>query len=230
MEVDQSPSIKPLDIESRKNELIIEIRQNDKNPEEISRILKDDRASYAHEDVRKAILHRTKLLQDNPRQMKKFINQFRLLVYIANERGMFKEQKINQQDIGLTLDRLAIWVAWSLRWPDVVKLFFKEAQSGDLRAFLSTLPGFIEDDGQWTNGEIMHDNAHPINKIKEIREKELNSKFHWSHFPWEWWLNEIKFREAIKKLECIWCKPQKNQIDWLDALLTMTGVNYDQKP
>ncbi len=36
-------------------------------------------------------MEEVKLLEANPRQVKRFINIFRLLIYIGNERGLFVE-------------------------------------------------------------------------------------------------------------------------------------------
>jgi len=80
-----------------------------------------DAASYAKPEVRAAIFKGTELLADNPRQVKTFINLFRLSIYIANERKILEEKIVAEQTSGLNLEKLAIWTACSVRWTGLVR-------------------------------------------------------------------------------------------------------------
>ena len=102
-----------------------------------------NKASYSREEVREAILLGSRLLLENPRQIKRFINLFRLYVYIANEHELFEEEL----QLGLTMNRLAIWIAWSIRWGDIVKHLLDEIQLSEskLVTFLVKIAGYLGD-------------------------------------------------------------------------------------
>ena len=90
-----------------------------------------DRAGFAQKDVREAIAFGATLLKENPRQVKRFINLFRLQVYIAHERKLLSDGN----EFGLTPRKLAVWVAWYMQWPDLLKLS-GSADSGECRKHL----------------------------------------------------------------------------------------------
>ena len=48
-------------------------------------------------------------------------------------------------------DRLAIWVAWSIRWPDLVKNLFDGIWREEIRGYLNLVSGELDDEGQWKN-------------------------------------------------------------------------------
>lgn len=213
-------------LESLNEKIIIDENIKDDetyNNQEID--FKVDRASYAHEDVRKAILIGSSLLEKNPRQVKRFINQFRLFIYVASERRMLEEHKVGEQYQGLTLDRLAIWVAWQIRWPDAAKRLFEETQIADLRAYLASIYSFLKEDKQLIQLD------YPLEKINaelaRLRSLQETHEFHWCHLPWEWWLIDRDFRRCIRELGCFWQQPLEGQADWLKSVLTMTKVSFE---
>jgi tetratricopeptide (TPR) repeat protein len=214
-------SYKPLD-----KDIIIEkdVKENSASKDQVANF-KCDRASYAHKDVRKAILIGSSLLEKNPRQVKRFINQFRLLIYIANERKILEEHKVGELYRGLTLDRLAIWVAWQIRWPEAAKHLFEETQIADLRAYLAKMHSFLKEDKQ----RIQLD--YPLDKLNVelaiLRSSQEAHQFHWCHLPWEWWLIDEDFRRCIREMGCLWQQPLDGQADWLKSILTMTKVSFE---
>jgi len=59
-------------------------------------------------------------LDYNPRRIKHFINVFRLKVYIANETGLFFEERDENDNLlvpSLTFEQLGKFTAISLKWP-----------------------------------------------------------------------------------------------------------------
>lgn len=185
-----------------------------------------DSASYTREDVRQAILLGSSLLPENPRQVKRFINLFRLYVYIVNEQKLFEE--VDQT--GLTMNLLAIWVAWSLRWEKLVRYLSEEVS---LQLSESTLPDYLlqitqslEKDGSWMITKPSH---HPVitlvESIKATRAIEEPTPSHWSHLPWERWLRDRDFLKCVKELESFWQQPaQTGRINWLQTILLMTRI------
>jgi hypothetical protein len=93
-----TPELKPDDIKKAENE--------------IKRISFEEFAS-----VRSASRFVAKYLDYNPRQIKRFINMFRLQSLIAYQREAL------EQENGIELSQLANWILISMRWPD----FFEAA-------------------------------------------------------------------------------------------------------
>ena len=180
-----------------------------------------DVASYANIDVQEAIRFGASLLPENPRQVKRFINLFRLNVYIADVRKLFEEQLRGDQAEGITLKILAVWVAWSIRWPALSKHLTEEAALKGIREHLLSLSRKINGEGVWEDG-------FPVALMSEVyetrKQPQMLNKAHWSHLPWEWWLQESDFRVAIKHLEILWPMTAKDERDWLITLLSMTNL------
>lgn len=213
-----------------------------------------DRASYVHEDIRNAIRLGATLLEENPRQVKRFINLFRLHVYIANERRMFEQSIIGNEHVGLTPDLLSVWVAWSIRWIEVSQHLFEDAQLSGLRAYLAMVANLLQTGASWVTPkeaaklypsefkklrsnpvEINRSQVslHPVYEelirlMAQKREEEKDTPAHWCHLPWDWWLLETDFLEGVKSLQYLWEQPQDGQVDWLQTMLAMTRVTFKQ--
>jgi formylglycine-generating enzyme required for sulfatase activity len=70
--------------------------------------------------VRNVIMMVAPVLDYNPRRIKHFINVFRLKVYIANETGLFFEERDENDNLlvpSLTFEQLGKFTAISLKWP-----------------------------------------------------------------------------------------------------------------
>ncbi|MDB9434508.1 SUMF1/EgtB/PvdO family nonheme iron enzyme [Microcystis aeruginosa] len=70
--------------------------------------------------VRNVIMMVAPALDYNPRRIKHFINVFRLKVYIANETGLFFEERDENDNLlvpSLTFEQLGKFTAISLKWP-----------------------------------------------------------------------------------------------------------------
>jgi formylglycine-generating enzyme required for sulfatase activity len=70
--------------------------------------------------VRNVIMMVAPALDYNPRRIKHFINVFRLKVYIANETGLFFEERGENDNLlvpSLTFEQLGKFTAISLKWP-----------------------------------------------------------------------------------------------------------------
>ena len=178
-------------------------------------IVKPDIASYNRGDIRNAILIGSRLLKNNPRQYKRFINQFRLMIFICQEKELLRERIISDSSEGLNLERLAIWVAWTIRWPDLVKNLFDSIWREEIREYLRSISDKLNDNGQWN----LHEARFAL--IKE-RDEIGSIANHWLFLPWEQWLGENAFRESIKLLSCFWHNPEEEQ-DILEVLLTLTS-------
>jgi KAP family P-loop domain/TIR domain len=188
-----------------------------------------DRAGYKHKDVLEALYEGASLLKKNPRQLKRFVNLFRLHVYIADVRGLFEEYSIGSEKVGLTLNRLAIWVAWSIRWTEIIKSLLEELQLSELRAYLLAVAQSVGKDGHWLQSEHLDHlltYEELVNKTHRAQEKQGNSTSWWYHLPWQWWLLDVDFLICIKELECFWDEAQEGSIDWLQTILGMTRVTF----
>jgi hypothetical protein len=190
-----------------------------------------DPASYARPEVRAAILKGTELLADNPRQVKTFINLFRLSIYIAHERKIFEERIVGDKKSGLNLDKLAVWTACSVRWPEIIHHLSDETQRPSLRGFLAKSSQALSNEYRWRE----EDYTKLKTNLKDSKEREKERGGHWCHLPWEWWFIEPDFVKTIKLLEDFWPGLEKDKIvdvlwdlstynekDWLRDLLTMT--------
>jgi len=57
----------------------------------------------------------------NPRNVKQFVNMFRLQAFIANETGLFGSGRVSRSGKPLTIGQLAKFVALCMRWPKFVE-------------------------------------------------------------------------------------------------------------
>jgi KAP family P-loop domain/Putative peptidoglycan binding domain/TIR domain len=179
-----------------------------------------DRASFAREDIRQAIVFAVKLLKENPRQLKRFVNLFRLHIYIANHRNLLSDNP----DFGLTPKLLAVWVAWYMQWPEMIKLLSSPLESLELCKLLRDvslnleIKGLLDDqDVEWnTTGK---NGAGYSKGLKIIHDIESDTTLYWSKLPWSFWIRDSDFLRCIKCLERYWIRP-----DLLDSLLDMTQV------
>ncbi|MDD2755392.1 MAG: P-loop NTPase fold protein [Methanothrix sp.] len=188
-----------------------------------------DIASYSSDDVSQSILTGASLLQNNPRQLKRFINQFRLTAYICHEKGLFRKKIMaDVEEEGLNLERLAIWVAWSIRWPELAKELFDGGWQKETRDYLHEVSEGLSNDGSWNDAAI-------FNKLhQDLIERRLNiSKIeypnHWLTLPWDRWFEDNSFKKSVKRLGCFWetskaiaFSDDGNQ-DLLELMLTMSS-------
>jgi len=188
-----------------------------------------DIASYSSDDVSQSILTGTSLLQNNPRQLKRFINQFRLMVYICHEKGLFRRKIVaNVEGEWLSLERLAIWVAWSIRWPELAKELFDGGWQKEIRGYLHKISGELSNDGSrndtanWNKlRQDLIDSRSNINKIEYTN--------HWLFLPWDRWLEDNSFQKSIRQLGCFWEPSNEGAVsddgneDMLELMLTMSS-------
>lgn len=187
--------------------------------------------SYTRKEVLAAIDLGVSLLPENPRQVKRFINLFRLYIYVASEYGLFEEE--NQ--IGLTMNRLAVWVVWSLRWNELTRHLLEEtslvASASDLRGYIADITKLLEKDGSWSQSQNGHNSAHDtLIKIKAIKDQQAaeERKSHWCYLPWERWFRNCDFLRCAKELEIFWSPPQPDKTNWLSTMLLMTKITSDR--
>jgi len=215
-----------------------------------------DHASYKLEHIQKAIKEGAKFLPENPRQVKKYMNLFRFYVYIADARGLirFREEGADKRQMGLTLNRLAIWVAWTVRWSAIAKPLSEEVQMAEVRNYLLLISRVLKKDGCWfsmadavqVEPEFGNSTLFPLEayerrkyrdlvyeklvaRISQIRQAEQNAQSHWSHLPWEWWLLDLDFRKGVKEMESFWKPPQEDEDDWLLTVLTWTRITLSAR-
>lgn len=67
----------------------------------------------SYDVVRKAVKSAARLLYNNPRKVKRFVNTFRLQALIANRRKLLEEKVID-------LELLAMWLVAETRWPELM--------------------------------------------------------------------------------------------------------------
>lgn len=180
-----------------------------------------DPASYAKPEVRAAILKGTELLAENPRQVKTFINLFRLSIYIANERKILEEKIVAEQTSGLNLEKLAIWTACSVRWTGLVRHLYTETQTDSLCNFIHNVSEDLTPGFSWKTGN-KNIPGELKKKLDALRKSEKGSEAHWCHLPWEWWLLEPDFLKTIKSMQDLWRPTAAGETAWLKSLLTMT--------
>jgi hypothetical protein len=183
-----------------------------------------DRASYAREEIRTAVKLGARLLRENPREIKRFVNLFRLYVYIADERHVLDQYIRGNEQVGLTPDMLAIWVVWSIRWPDIVR-HLADSEPSDLRSYLRRIAAGLGEDGRWNgdgNGEIPEAVQEALSAIR-ARKRQVPG--HWSALSWDRWLEEPDFLQSVRKLYPVW-EARQDQGDMLPAMLYMTRVTF----
>ncbi len=182
--------------------------------------------SYSNEDVANAIKLGSSLLNENPRQVKRFINTFRLYAYIANYRGLFEERSLKNKSVGLNLDRLAIWVAFSLRWGGIIDSMLLSSNITNLRSYLLTISNSLSEEKNYTLPQNKFDIL--LGELDALRDSPDLSPRHWCNFPWEAWCLEPDFLKAVNKLECFWSEPIEHEPDWLNIALKMAWVVGDE--
>lgn len=118
------------------------------NPDDAPRV---DVGSYGNLDVWNAINGGVKYLASNPRQLKRFVNSFRLQLYIADARELFRELVSDDRGPkGYTLDSLAAWTALCMRWPQIATCLNLDGQQDEFRRWLSWLAQSLKPDGGWS--------------------------------------------------------------------------------
>lgn len=111
---------------------------------------KEDVGSYSNMEVWQAINNGVQYLETNPRQLKRFINLFRLQVYISNSRKLFSESSSEASPhAGYTLNSLAAWTVFSMRWPLIVASLAQEYQQAALRNWLLQIAQIVDARGFW---------------------------------------------------------------------------------
>jgi len=183
-----------------------------------------DRAGFAQGDIRDAIAFASNLLKENPRQVKRFINLFRLQVYVADERKMLSDGN----DFGLTPRKLAVWVAWYMQWPDIVKLLSSAANGKELSEYLLDISKrFIarESDQKPEAGWRFSDMSVYLGELKHNRLIHEDEITHWSRLPWPLWIRDSDFLQCLKELESYWRRP-----DLLGSILDMSQVTVSPSP
>jgi hypothetical protein len=194
--------------------------------------IKVNRASYSREEVRNAIIFGTSLLSVNPRQVKRFINLFRLYIYVANEQKMFEEE----QQVGLTMTRLAAWVAWSIRWEALVRYLSAEIQLSEsgLVDLLLKIATSLEKDGCWIKSTPDASGTPPdpplalATFIQNVAQKQNDTTLHWSRLPWDLWFRDPHFLRSIKELESFWQQHLHSKTNWLSTMLLMTKITFNK--
>jgi hypothetical protein len=190
--------------------------------------VKVDRAAFARDDIRDAILYASQLLKENPRQVKRFINLFRLQVYIAHQRKMLSDNK----DYGLTPKRLGVWVAWYMQWPEILKLLSGSAQMEDLNRHIDNICEYLElvevkdknyKHVNWRDPDNGMQNY--LDALKITRGMQEGFVSHWSHLPWHLWVKDDDFLCCIKELEVYWTRR-----NLLESMLDMTQVTINTTP
>ena len=128
---------------------------------------REDIGSYRENvDVWEAINRGVEYLAANPRQLKRFVNLFRLQLYIAHARGLFRELIAEDEPhSGYTLDSLAAWIALSMRWPRVISCLRQEYQKTELRQRLLWIAQLIHGNGTWIG---------VLNIVKKMDEQRLD--------------------------------------------------------
>jgi len=69
--------------------------------------------------IKEAVLNSIKYLPNNPRKIKRFVNSFRLVAYIANRRGLIGNE-------GFSLDTLAATLVSSMEYPAIYSMFISK--------------------------------------------------------------------------------------------------------
>jgi hypothetical protein len=193
-------------------------QKGDPSPKVAVQVLPDV-ASISRSDIQSAIEQGSRLLSDNPRQVKRFINLFRLNVYIADQNKILERRGAQ----GLDLAILATWVAFSLRYTEAVQSLAVETNTEKLAEYLSLLAQNIVETKEGVLFQVKnYDEQVAELKVKRDQVKDLRS--HWRQLPWETWMQESDFCQAVIKLEGIWILPGKGQEDWLVRLLRLSKV------
>jgi hypothetical protein len=183
-----------------------------------------DTLSYQRQDILSAIRLGASLLEENPRQIKRFINLFRLYVYIANYRGVFEEYIVSGKKSGLSLDLLAVWTAWSIRWSSAARYLAMESQLAWTRDFLAGICRLLETNGDWLK---LDSYGSAMAEVLKQRKDELEPD--WCRLPWEQWLLENDFRLAVKFMGELWNKPLPSQLNCLQTLITLNRATLESQ-
>jgi peptidoglycan hydrolase-like protein with peptidoglycan-binding domain len=202
---------------------------------------KEDLGSYGDLEIWEAIEAGVKYLEPNPRQMKRFINLFRLQVYISRNRELFYESETAGGTLarkGYTPGRLAAWTAFSMRWPLIVGYLAEETQQEGLRNWLLHISTLVGHSGGWgtsktskaslnksfnalSDGRFLFsapetNGGGTARKGKAAKEpappvNNARSGRTWRDLPWEHYLSEPDFLRVVKALESWWTPPENKE-------------------
>ncbi len=202
---------------------------------------KEDIGSYSDIEVWRAIRKGVMYLDTNPRQLKRFINLFRVQTYISKTRKLFYESMgEGKSNTGYTLDSLAAWTVFSMRWPVVVTALAQESQQGELRQWLFQISQSVDERGMWLNpaktGALMKRllsfsangnfslSTSPETETKSgdtpsespapedgKRETVRQVARNWRNLPWDSYFGNRDFLQVVKALEGWWIPPEQEE-------------------
>lgn len=94
-----------------------------------------EKVSFARLDIQKAIKLGSRLMDENVRQIKRFVNVFRLQVYISDRKQLLSDDPLT----GLSPHDLAVWVAWQMKWPELSGQLSNPIEKENIVDLLNTL-------------------------------------------------------------------------------------------
>ena len=156
-----------------------------------------EKVSFAREDIQAAIEIGSSLLNENIRQIKRFVNLFRLQIYISDQKQLLSDDPQN----GLSPDQLAVWVAWQMRWPELARLLTNQLEKDAITNLLCRLAGKIENVSVGSTGlrgvltDSVDDLVEPY--FKTAAGERLKPFFYN-------WLRDQEFLYSVKYLEQYW--------------------------
>jgi hypothetical protein len=156
-----------------------------------------EKVSFARADIQDAIQIGSRLFNENIRQIKRFVNVFRLQIYISDKRQLLSDDK----KTGLSPDQLAVWVAWQMRWPELTRQMMNPLEKETLTNLLCGLADKIEIDSFNNNGLDGRLNG----SVDDLIEPYFNTAAGERLKPFfDNWLRDQEFLYSVKYLEQYW--------------------------
>ena len=156
-----------------------------------------EKVSFAKEDIQAAIEIGSSLLNENIRQIKRFVNLFRLQIYISARKQLLSDDPQN----GLSPDQLAVWVAWQMRWPELARLLTNQLEKDAITKLLCRLAGKID--------IVSVDSTRPqgvlIDSVDDLVKPYFETPTGQRLKPFfDNWLRDQEFLYSVKYLEQYW--------------------------
>lgn len=176
-----------------------------------------EKVNFARKDIQDAIELGCGLFNENVRMIKRYVNVFRLQIYICNQKDL-----LSSGEQGITPNDLAVWVALQMKWSELPRQLASMPNNDKLIELLMEIESLLNNfklsstqSSDWKPGGL--DSAHRlVENYKTATEGQRLGSY------LEKWIEDREFLYCIKRLGQFWHKSKS--IDLLLDLAQQTEL------
>ncbi len=177
-----------------------------------------EKVNFVRDDIQAAVKDGSQLFNGNLRMIKRFVNVFRLQIYICDQKQLLSSDPKN----GITPNDLAVWVALQMKWSELPRQLASMPNNDKLIELLMKIESLLNNfklsptqSSDWKPGGL--DSAHRlVENYKTATEGQRLGLY------LEKWIEDREFLYCIKRLGQFWHKSKS--IDLLLDLAQQTEL------